>query len=236
VAGNASFNSDNDLARLYWEQSLELCRSLGYDRGAAMILHRLALYPLDRGDLGEARRMIDESQTLAAGRSALVDAVNLWMYSEIASAEGNLEEAIDLSRRSVARASSIGWSWWVSGQRSNLARLAIRVGDLESAEREARAALRIAREHENRLRSAAATCAIAQVALARGQIDRAGLLWGSAELELSKAISRHDLAQDGGPLIDVLDPSFEAAVEQGRRLDLWDAVAIALGELEPPSP
>jgi hypothetical protein len=163
-----------------------------------MVLHRLALYPLDRGDLKDARRLIDESQRLAAGRSQLVEAVNLWMYSEIESAEGSLEEAIALSEQSVARASAIGWSWWVSGQRGNLARLALRAGDLPRAEREALTSLRI------------------------------------AEPELRR--SRHDVVLNGGLLASEVDPSFLLAAEQGRLLELWDAVAIALGELEPPPP
>lgn len=234
VAGNTTYNTDNDLARTYWEASLELCRSLGNDRGAAMALHRLALYPLDQGDPDGARRLIDESLRLVAGRSPLVEAVNLWMYSEIALAEGKLEEAIDLSEQSVAYASAISWSWWVSGQRTNLARLALRIGDVDAAEREALAALRITRNDENRIRSAAATSSLAQVALERRDLMRAGLLWGCAERELARSVSRHDVALNGGPLLTELDPSFVTAVEHGQRLDLWDAVAIALGELEPP--
>lgn len=31
-----------------------------------------------------------------------------------------------------------------------------------------------------------------------------------------------------------LDPAFVAAVRRGRDLELWDAAAIALGEVEPP--
>jgi predicted ATPase/class 3 adenylate cyclase len=234
VAGNANFNADNDLARVYWEASLELCRSLGDDRGTAMLLHRLALYPLDRGDLDEARSLIDESQQLVAGRSPLIEAVNLWMYSEIALGEGDLGEAIGLSERSVAHAESIGWSWWVSGQRGHLARLALRAKDFERAEREAMEALRVARHDENRVRSASSISSLAQVALARREPERAGLLWGCAELELERVVSRHDVAATGGPLLAERDPAFGTAVEQGRRLDLWDVVAIALGELEPP--
>ena len=233
VAGNTNFNVDRDLARSQWEGSLELCRSLGNDRGAAMALHRLALFPLDRGDLNATRRMIDESQQLAAGRAPLVDAVNLWMYSTVALAEGDVEEAIVLSERSLERATAIGWGWWVSGQRAYLARLALRVGDLERAEREARTALLIARAHENPIRSAGAISSIAHVALARRQIERAGLLWGWAEGELAGFMASVDF-ELYEPLLTELDPAFATAVKRGRHLDLWDAAAIALGELEPP--
>ena len=232
VAGNVSFNVDRDLARSRWERSLELSRSLGNERGAAMVLQRLALFPLEQRDLDGARRMIDESQELAASRSPLVDAVNLWMYAAIALEEGNVEEAVGLSEQSAAKASAIGWEWWVSGQRTFLARLALRVGDLESAEREARAALLIAREHENPIRSAGAVASFAQVALARRELERAGLLWGWAEAELTGMMDSDDLELHG-PLFAEVDPAFVRAVKGGRHLDLWDAAAIALGELEP---
>ena len=233
VAGNTAFNVDRDLARSQWEGSLELCRSLGDDRGAAMALHRLALFPLEHGDLDGTRRMIDESQRLAAGRAPLVDAVNLWMYSTVALEEGDVEEAIVLSERSLERATAIGWGWWISGQRAYLARLALRIGDLERAEREARAALLIARDHENPIRSAGAVSSIAQVALARRELERAGLLWGWAEAELTGLMGSDDV-ELYEPLLTELDPAFVSAVRRGRDLDLWDAAAIALGEVEPP--
>jgi hypothetical protein len=243
VAGNTNFNLDRDLARTQWEGSLELCRSLGNERGAAMVLHRLALFPLEQGDLDGTRRMIDESQELAAGRAPLVDAVNLWVYSRVALEEDNVEEAITLSERSLARAAAIGWGWWVSGQRTYLARVALRIGDLERAEREARAALLIARDHENPIRSAGAVSSLAQVALARRELERAGLLWGWAEAELTGMMAAEAaltgmMARDDlelyEPLLTELDPAFVTAAERGRHLDLWDAAAIALGELEPP--
>ncbi|HSI98463.1 MAG TPA: hypothetical protein VK926_08870, partial [Gaiellaceae bacterium] len=234
VQGNTTFNVDEESTRVAWEEGLALCRGLGYDRGAALILHRLALLPLDRGDLEEARRMIDESQRLAAGQSPLIEAVNLWMYAQFASEAGQIDEAVELSQRSAATASRLDWTWWMSGQHVYLARLALRKGDVEGAEREARAALLIARTHENRLRSASALSALAQAALARADHERAGLLWGSAESELTRLPTREELEWFGGRLVVEADPAFASAEERGRQLDLWDAVAIALGELEPP--
>lgn len=233
VAGNVSFNVDKDLARSRWERSLELSRSLGNERGIAMALHRLALFPLEQRDLEGARRMIDESQELAAGRSPLVEAVNLWMYASIALEEGNVEEAINLSEQSAAQASAIGWDWWVSGQRTFLAKIALRVGDLESAECEAREALLIAREHENAIRSAGAVACFAQVALARRELERAGLLWGWAEVELTGWMDSDDLELHK-PLLTEIDPAFVRAVKSGQHLDLWDAAAVALGKRELP--
>ena len=234
VAGNTMYNVDEAVTRTHWERSLELCRALGDDRGAALVLHRMALLPLERGAIEQSRRMIDESQQLSAGRSQLIEAVNLWMYAQFAFEEGRVEEAISLSRGSAERADAIGWTWWVSGQRSYLAMLALAMGDLDGAEREASAALVIAREHENRLRSAGAISRLAQAAFARGDVVRAGVMWGAAEAELARTPTRDALEWFGGSLVPETDPAFSAALDRGRRLPLWDATAVALGELELP--
>jgi predicted ATPase/class 3 adenylate cyclase len=234
VAGNMTFNVDEEATSAYWEEALALSRALGDDRGAALLLHRMALLPFERGDLDETRRMIDESQRFAAGRSLLIDAVNLWMYGQLEAEAGRIEEAMELSRRSAERAAEIGWTWWVSGQHLYLARLALRAEAVDDAELEARTALEIARAHENRLRSAGALSALAQAALARDEPERAGLLWGAAESEFKSRPTRTDLEWFGGSLLAESGPSFTNAHERGRQLDLWDAVAIALGELEPP--
>ncbi|MGH3127816.1 MAG: ATP-binding protein [Gaiellaceae bacterium] len=232
VAGNTAFNVDQQTTRVYWDECLALCRALGDDRGAALILHRAALWPLDAGDLNEAREMIDESQRLAAGRSVLVEAVNLWMYAQLAFEDGNLDEAVDLSQRSAEHASRLGWTWWVSGQHVYLARVALRCGDIVSAEREGLAALEISRADENRRRMAGALAALAQAALARGELERAGLLWGCAESEITDDLTEADLEWFAGRLLTETTSPFEAARERGRQFDLWDAAAIALGELE----
>jgi ATP/maltotriose-dependent transcriptional regulator MalT len=192
----------------------------------------MALLPFDRGDFDESRRMIDESQQLAAGRSPLIEAVNLWMYAQFALENGRAEEAVELTRRSAERADEIGWAWWVSGQRTYLARVALRIGDIDMAEREGREGLEIAREHENRLRSAGGLSVLAQVALARHETDRAGLLWGATEAELTSVPFRFDLDEYAGELLAQVDSAFASARERGRRLQLWDAVAVALGELD----
>ena len=199
-----------------------------------MILHRLALVPFYRGDLDETRRMIDESQRLAAGSSHLVEAVNLWMYALLAFEAGRADEAVELAKQSAEEASRLGWTWWVSHQYVYLARLAVRRGDIDTAEREGRAALEITRVDENRPRSAGALAALAQAAHARGELERAGLLWGCAEAEVTGEPIRVDLEWFAGSLLTETAPPFTSAREQGRRLDLWDAVAIALGELPPP--
>ena len=234
VLGNTTYNVDEAATRRLWEEGLALCQALGDDRGAALIFHRLALLEFDNGDLDETRAMIDESQRLGAGRSALIEAVNLWMYALLAEADGRVEEAVDLSERSAEQAQKLDWTWWVSGQHSYLSKLAFQIGDLGRAEREGRAALVIARDHVNPYRAAAALATLARVAHATGDVEMAGLLWGSSEAALTSGGSRFDIGEYGGELLAQVDPTFTTARQHGGELELWDVVALALGELDSP--
>ena len=74
---------------------------------------------------------------------------------------------------------------------------------------------------------------LAQVLLARGELERAGMLWGATEAEGERVPGWEVRGRRwGGDLVDEDRPEFLAAVARGRELDLWDAVAIAL-EQEP---
>ena len=232
VLGNTTYNVDEAATRASWEEGLTLCRALGDDRGVALILHRLALIRFDNGDLDETHEMIDESQRLATGRWPLIEAVNMWMYALLAEANGRIEEAVDLSERSAEQAQKLDWTWWVSGQHSYLSKLTLQIGDLARAQREGRAALVIARDHENRYRAAAALGTLARVAFASGDIERAGLLWGSSESALTSGQSRFDLGEYGGELLAQVDPMFTSARQRGHEHELWDVVAIALDDDE----
>lgn len=202
----------DELAFARWEESLALFRSLADDRATAGVLHRLALEPLASGDYERARQLVDESQTLADGRSRLIETVNLMMYSKLALAGGSLDEAVELSRRSADMARELGWKWWESGQRINLLRLALQQGDLEQAEREGCAALAIEREQENRLYAASTLSGLAQVALAEGDLVHAGMLWGAAEREAEQfppAREEERFIRDGA-LLEESGPEFLA--------------------------
>jgi hypothetical protein len=72
---------------------------------------------------------------------------------------------------------------------------------------------------------------LAQVALARGDLEQAGLLWGAAEKEGERLPRWPDeRARRIGTLVDEDREPVVAARERGRALDLWDAAAIACGE------
>lgn len=72
---------------------------------------------------------------------------------------------------------------------------------------------------------------LARAALARGELERAGLLWGAVEAEAA-CIPRWEAERSrrAGELTEENRPEFVTAREHGRQLDLWEAAAIALGE------
>ena len=84
------------------------------------------------------------------------------------------------------------------------------------------------RAQENRLWALYTLAGLAQVALARGDLERAGLLWGAAEKE-GESLPRwpDERARRGGALVEEEREPFAAASDRGRSLDLWDAAEIA---------
>jgi hypothetical protein len=75
---------------------------------------------------------------------------------------------------------------------------------------------------------------LAQAALARGDLECAGLL-GAADADGERTPSwAGERERRGGSLSTDESPELLASVEQGRTLDLWHAAALALGELDEP--
>ena len=124
VAGNTRFNDDEEKSRAFWEESLALCRELGDDRGAAMILHRLALVPFYRGDL--ERDAADDRRVAAArGRQLTSRRGGEPLDVRAARVRGRTRRRGGRAREAERRGGSrLGWAWWVSHQYDYLARLA----------------------------------------------------------------------------------------------------------------
>ena len=104
-------------------------------------------------------------------------------------------------------------------------------GDLVEAERTGAEALRLEREHGNRHWALYSLTALARVALARGDSERAGLYRGAVEVEGARSrygaweASRIDLAEG---LATESSPEFAAGRERAREIEFWDVAAVAL--------
>jgi predicted ATPase/class 3 adenylate cyclase len=235
--GALHVDGDFDSCDAPYEESLALYRALGDARGVASLLQRLANSALQRGELDRAQRFIEESQELARDRFPFIAIPNDSLLAQIHLARGDVEAGTALLRRSADMAGEANFDWWRAGQLAHLGFFALERGDLVAAERDSRKAIEILRPDENRLGVLLALTVLARVALARGDAQRAGTIWGALEAEHARTRSRiweQRRRQRAGPLPSEDDPRFVAAADSARDLDFWDAVAIALDELEPP--
>ncbi|HZT92862.1 MAG TPA: adenylate/guanylate cyclase domain-containing protein [Gaiellaceae bacterium] len=229
--GTADLAGHDELAEQLTEESLELYRQLGDDRGVALVQQMRAVSAWRREDWASMRERTEQSLELAQGRFRFIETTDYWLLGQLALVDGDLERARQLTRRGTEIAHEEGWAWWESGQRHELLMLALQTGDLDEAEREGLVALEMERTQENRLWALYTLAGLAQLALARGDLERAGLLWGAAEKE-GKRLPRWP-GERGRRLGALLDEDREAVVaarERGRELDLWEAAEIALGD------
>ena len=230
-AGTVDLSGQYEEAERLLEESLALHRVLGDERGIASVEHMLAVSAWRREDWERMRELTEHSLALARGRFPFIEATGLYLLGELARVDGDLERATTLTSASAKLAHDAGWTWWESGQLHALLMLALDRGDLEEAHAKGVAALRLERAQENRLWALYTIAGLAQAARATGDRHRAGTLWGAAEREAERLPRwTHERARRGGALVDETDPVFTTAFERGRELDLWDAVAIALGE------
>jgi predicted ATPase/class 3 adenylate cyclase len=229
--GTADLAGHDAQAERLTEESLRLYQELGDERGIAMVEHMLAVSAWRRGDWSRMRQLTHHSLELARGRFTFIETIGYWLLGQLALSEGDVDRATELTRRSADMAKAAGWGWWESGQRHELLMLALVRRDIDEAEREGLAALRMERDHENRLWALYTLAGLAQVALARGNLERAGVLWGAAETE-AKAFPRWpaERARRAGALAEETREPFLAARNRGQELDIWDAAAIALDE------
>jgi predicted ATPase/class 3 adenylate cyclase len=231
-AAAADLAGRDEIAEQASDESLALYRQLGDDEGVAMLEHMQAVAAWRREDWDRMRRLTEHALALAHGRFPFLEITGYWLSGQLALNDGDIEGAVDFTQRSAAMARDAGWVWWESGQRHELLMLALRRGDLDEAEREGIAALEMEQAQENRLWALYTLAGLAQVALARGDLERAGLLWGAAEKE-GESLPRwpDERARRLGDLADEDREPVVAARERGRALDLWDATAVALGEV-----
>ena len=230
-AAAADLAGHDELAEQTGAESLDLYKQLGDDEGVAMLEHMMAVGAWRREDWDRMRELTEHAVALARDRFTSLEITSYWLSGQLALHDGDMEGAVDFTRRSADMARDAGWVWWESGQRHELLTLALLRDDLDEAEREGLAALEMERTQENRLWALYTLAGLAQVALARGDLERAGLLWGAAEKEGERLPRWPDeRARRLGSLVEEDREPVVAARESGRALDLWDAAALALGD------
>ena len=230
LAGAAHQERDWDIADPTYQESLRLFVDLGDARGAASVRTRLAYRALTDGERDLAVALLEESQRDAKGRFRLIETQNAIFLAHLALVEDRIDDAETAVDRSRDLAAAIHWGWYDAIVHTVRLWVALRRGDLDEAEQQGRAALGISSEEEHSIPTTISVVAgLAHVALARGDLERAGLLWGAVSVHDERLLGMHAI-RSAEELRKETRPAFAAACERGRKLDVRDAVAIALGE------
>ncbi len=224
-------------AERLWEQSLALFEELGDEHGCAVLLHRLSISAMIRGDLDRARALVESSHEVHARNDDWWQ--RTWGHAPtatrgaIARDEGDEALALELLSESAEVARAVGVDWWWGGMLAELAALSLREGRVDDAERDARESLALAASLRDRSGRVFGLGLLACVAAERGALERAGRLCGAIEDERAFApLGGWQRHRDAcyARIRKLANPAFDAGLAAGRELELDEAVAEALGE------
>jgi predicted ATPase len=231
---SADIAGDHQLALDLYTRSLELFTDLHDEQGQAVLQHRLGIHAMRAGDRGEARRLVGVSHEIHEQNDDTWGlAQTVGTFGAIARDEGDLEGAYAQIEQSAALAGEAGVIWWRAGMLIELAVLSLASGSLDAAEARARESLAMAQQIRDYGGRVFGVGVLACVAAERGDLDRAGRLWGAVE-------GHHVGAPLGGwirhradreaRVLALADETFERARAAGRELSLDEAVEEALGQ------
>jgi predicted ATPase/class 3 adenylate cyclase len=230
---SASIAGEVDAEKLYGE-SLALYDELNDEHGRAVILHRLSLHAMFRGELDRARELVRESHEIHEAdddKWGLTQTIGT--LGAIERDSGNLDQARELIAESASLAQEIDMLWWAAGMFAELSALDLATGRIEEGRERALEALNLAAAMNDRPGRIFGVGLLARAAAESGDTKRAGLLWGAIEDEDAGAPlggwRRHRRACEER-VNEVADDAFERARAEGRELTLDEAVAVALGE------
>ena len=220
--------------------SLALFEQLGDEHGRAVLLHRLSITTMIRGDLVEARELVEASERLHERSEDWGH--RTWGLAQTRGTLGAIERdlgddgrALELLRESSVLARDAGVTWWRGGVLAELGALSLRAGQLAEAESNARESLTIAAEQRDWSGRIFGVGLLACVAAEHGDLDRAGRLWGAIEDETAFAPlggwQRHR-AECEARILAHSNPELERALAEGRNLELDEAVELALTAID----
>ena len=233
---SAHIGGDPSSAERMWLESLALFEELEDEHGCAVILHRLSISAMIRRDLPRARELVESSHAIHARNDDWLQ--RTWGHAQTTGTlgaidrdEGDDASALERLRASAELANAVGVEWWRGGMLAELAALALREGRVDDADEYARESLAIADRLGDRSGRVFGVGLLSCVAAERGELERAGRLWGAIEAE-------HAFAPLGGwqrhreacaaRVRELSDGAFESGIAAGRRLELEDAVREAL--------
>jgi predicted ATPase/class 3 adenylate cyclase len=234
LGGCAQIAGMPELADKAYADSLQLFRSLGDRRQSGELVHRQATRAIASRELPLARRLLEESLEIAlAVGNRWGECQVLGSLAHVSRYEGDMNRAVGLFERSGAIAAELGKVWWETNTVANLTELDLAAGRIEQAAVRARRTLTLSRDHGGRGTMPWGLMYFARVAAGRGELARAGVLWGAVEAEKARgnpSLTGADPDYDElvAPLVQIDDPTFERGRADGLRLGLEEAVELAL--------
>ena len=222
------------------EESYALFDRLGDEHGRALLLHRLGIGAMRRGELARARELVEESLSLHAQKAepmsrAFRVAEMTGTLGGIARDAGDLDSAYALIAESAAGARETGVHWWEGGMLAELAALELEWGQLDEAEGHARESLAIAARLRDRPGCVFGVGLLARIVAERGHAERSGRLWGAIEGAHAGAPlggwERHREAS-AAQVLECAGPEFDRGLAAGRELSLDEAVELALASVD----
>ena len=227
---------DVELGEKRYRDALEIFGELGDAYNAVALRARFAVHAGFRGEREEAERLVSEVRVLnEAVQHPAVEPQMLSTLADLAFRAEEWDRARELYERSVEAAKASGFALWELWQTTSLLEVDVKLNRLDDAERTGRSALVLARRLEDRDLSLGILRLLGLVAFRRGDIERAGRLWGTVteeEREQPRVRAWEDLEEAGRPLAESSDPRFLASEEEGRLTTLEQAIAFALDETE----
>ncbi len=226
---SAHFAGEFDLAERVWNESLAEYEKLGDDHGIAVLLHRLSIIALMRGDVEQAtaksERSLELHRRLANDKGA---AQPLALLGSIALQSGDRRRGLALLEESAELAGKIGWGWWRAGTLSSLAEVAIADERISDARGLLDEALDLALQLGDRVGLSWYLSQFALVRLHESEPEEAGRIWRAVETAAAFIPGGpwpRDMDRLRGEVLALADIAFESGREAGRSLSLEEAAA-----------
>ncbi|HEV3480230.1 MAG TPA: adenylate/guanylate cyclase domain-containing protein [Gaiellaceae bacterium] len=244
--GSRDISGEWEKAERLWRESLNLFEQLDDEHGVAVLLHRVGICAMRQGEIERARELVERSQEIhqrTADRLGEMQTVGT--LGAIARDSGEEFRAFEMIEQSARIAREVGNHWWESGMLAELAQLSLSDGRIDRGEAQARESLLLANQLRDRPGRVFGVGLLALVAAERGQLDRAGRLWGAIENEDAGAPLggwRRHRETCRARIRQLAGPEFDRACAEGRELTLDDAVSVALtapdveARTDPPTP
>jgi predicted ATPase/DNA-binding SARP family transcriptional activator len=228
----ADLSGEDDRAAKLYAQSLSLFEQLGDEHGRAVLLHRVGTQAMRHGQLSQARDLVEASHAIHERNSDRWGvAQTVGTLGAIARDTGDDDRAYALIAESEELSREVGVLWWEAGMGAELAQLAAKAGRVEEAENRAHASLALAEQLRDRPGCIFGVGLLAVTAAERGELERAGRLWGAIEDEDAGAPlggwRRHRETCEAR-IRELAGPEFERGRDEGHTLMLDDAVTLAL--------